>query len=463
MKYLIQSLLVLFALSILNSCKKDDEQTPGEAPKQYEGWTMIWNDEFNDRIIEKTNWSFETGDGTDYGLPAGWGNNELQLYTSSTDNAGIVTDNGLSVLAITAREDQPGEYTSAKMTTRDHFTIRFGRIEMMARMPEGQGIWSAFWMLGANRNEISWPGCGEVDIVEILGHEPAKMYSTVHYTNQDQKHGETQYPYLLNGEKFSDGYHLFRLDWTPEDLTFSMDGQQIAKIPIQEDMKEFLRDFYLILNVAVGGNWPGDPDPTTSFPQSMYVDYIRVYSKDGFQPPAAPPLDVDEETVGQVIDTAIVYTAIRDDFTELGNMSVIAYGPGEPELSASGTAINGTHSLAYDFPGGAWGGAYIELESAVDLSQYNYLKFALRKPDELVNAEIKLESATTSTSASVFLKDYSGTAMANGFVEYTIPCTDFEGLDFTEITIPFAIWNPQDINNDFVKALVLVDDVRFEM
>jgi beta-glucanase (GH16 family) len=455
-------LLIVSYFGLVISCQKDDDQPAEEGPAQYEGWQLAWNDEFDDNTINQANWTYETGDGTDYGLPSGWGNDELQIYTSSTDNSGIMTDDGLSVLAITARSDQSGGYTSAKLTTNDLFSVRFGRVEMKAKLAEGQGLWSAFWMLGDNRDQISWPGCGEIDIVEVLGHEPQKMYSTVHYTNVEHKHGETQFPYELSGSSFSDTYHLFRMDWTPESITYSVDGQSIGTIPIEDDMKEFLRSFYLVLNVAVGGNWPGDPDQTTVFPQSMYVDYIRVYAKEDFQAPEAPTLDIDEETVGQVIEPDIAYAAIRDDFTDLGNMTVVAYGPGEPELSTSDTAINGSSSLVYHFSGEGWGGAYIELEAAVDLSKYNFLKFALHKPDNLTNAEIKLESSTTSTSAAVFLKDYAGTQLSDGFVEYSIPLTDFAGLEFTGITIPFAMWNPQDSDNAFVKARVLIDDVRFE-
>jgi len=226
-------------------------------------------------------------------------------------------------------------------------------------------------------------------------------------------------------------------------------------------MKEFLRSAYLILNVAVGGNWPGETDETTLFPQTMYTDYIRVYSKDGFESPEAPVLDIAEETVGQIIEVGIADNAIQDTFTSLGGLSVIAYGPGAPDISSSATAINGDKSLVYDFSVGDWGGAYLLLDTPTDISAFNQIKFSLNKPDTFVNAEIKLEAGAT--NALVFLKDYSGIELTNGFVEYTIPLADFVGLEISGLTVPFSIWNPQDANDAFVEVTVLIDNIYFAM
>jgi hypothetical protein len=225
-------------------------------------------------------------------------------------------------------------------------------------------------------------------------------------------------------------------------------------------MKEFLRSAYVLLNVAVGGYWPGDPDASTIFPQTMYVDYIRIYSINGMEIPEPPVLNIDEETIGQVIEPNIGDNAIRDDFTVLGSLEVISYGGGgEPYITSSDTAIDGEKSLVFDFPGGNWGGAYIQLASARDLSNYSYIKFSLNKPVFLVNAEIKLESV--SSNASIFLADYTGSSVAEGFIEYTVPLDDFAGLDRTEITIPFAIWNPVNNSQNFVAGTVLIDNVYF--
>jgi len=446
---------------IFLSCNKNDENlNPDEQADVPEGYSLVWSDEFNAETINAANWQYETGDGTDYGLQAGWGNNELQLYTESATNSGIEQDGDMSVLYIRATDDGAGNYTSAKLTTQNLFSMRFGRIDIKAKMPKGQGIWPAVWALGDNIDEISWPGCGEIDIVEILGHEPGKMYSTLHYTNSENKHGEKQGVYELSGESFNDAYHVFSLNWTPENLAFSIDDELIQEMTIDDEMKEFLRSFYLALNVAVGGNWPGYPDNTTSFPQSMYVDYIRVFEKDDFEAPDAPPLDIDEETIGGNIQADIAQHAINDDFSVLGSAEVLVWGGGgEPEVSTSDLAINGDSSLVLDFPGGAWGGAYFELQTAADLSAYSHFNFSLRLPASLSNAEIKLESPAS--NAAIFLSDYTGTDVGEGFTEYSIPLSDFSGLELSEISIPFSMWNPQDTDENFVVGTVLIDNLYF--
>lgn len=448
---------LILLLGSITACNSDSNPTDEiTAP---EGYTLLWSDEFDGTEINSSNWVYETGDGTAYGLPVGWGNNEKQQYTSDSENSGIVTDEGTSVLAITAREAASG-YTSAKLTTQELVSVRFGRIDIRAKLPQGQGIWPAFWLLGENRAEINWPGCGEIDVIEMLGHEPNKMYSTVHYTNADNEHDEDQGTYTLPSGTFSDAYYVFTLDWTPESITYLLDGIQVHETVITEDMKEFLRPAYLILNIAVGGYWPGEPDETTTFPQTMYVDYVRVFTKDGLELPAAPVLDVAEETVGEIIEPTLADEAILTSFSALGNLEVLAWGGGgEPEISASETAIDGELSLSYHFPGGAWGGAYLQMETPADLSDYQVLRFSLNMPATLVNAEIKLESSAT--NAVVFLEDYAGTPVEEGFVEYEIPLADFVGLDLTKVHIPFSIWNPLNATGGFAEATVLIDGLHF--
>jgi beta-glucanase (GH16 family) len=462
MKKITIGLLMLLLFAITISCDNDTASNESEeVTTVYEGWTLEWSDEFNATEINTNNWTYELGDGTDYGLPVGWGNNEKQIYTQRSENVSIVEDGEVSALAITALEDATGGYTSAKLTTQNLFSARFGRVEVRAKMPKGQGLLPAIWMLGDNKDQISWPGCGEIDIAEVVGNEPSKFYSTLHYTSAENKHAEKQGSTVLPDGDFSDAYHIFTLDWTPESVTFSLDGQKRYMFLIENDMKEFLRSAYLILNVAVGGNWPGETDETTLFPQTMYTDYIRVYSKDGFESPEAPALDIEEETVGQIIEVGIADNAIQDTFTNLGGLSVIAYGPGAPDISSSATAINGDKSLVYDFSGGDWGGAYLLLDTPTDISAFNQIKFSLNKPDTFVNAEIKLEAGAT--NALVFLKDYSGIELTNGFVEYTIPLADFVGLELSGLTVPFSIWNPQDANDAFVEVTVLIDNIYFAM
>ena len=442
-----------------NSCSKDD-------PKQSDsidipdGYELLWHDEFHVGSVDPQKWAYETGDGTDYGLPSGWGNNELQLYTSNEENSRVGQDGDVSALIITARYHGYNQFTSAKLTTKGLFSMRFGRIDVRAKLPEGKGIWPAIWMLGDNRDIVDWPGCGEIDIMEMLGHEPDKAYATVHYVNGERRKGESQEMHISSGQSFSEAYHVFTLLWTPETLSFEVDGVKYHEVSIEEDMKEFLRSFYLVLNVAVGGYWPGYPDATTAFPQSMYVDYVRVFSKKGFTPTPPPTLNIEEETIGQVLEPNIGDNAIREGFEDLGNLEVIAYGGGgEPFIATSENAIDGELSLVFDFPGGNWGGAYLIMEQPINLSHFTHLLFSLNKPADLVDAEIKLESP--STNASVFLKNYQSTEVANGFVEYAIPLSDFQGLDLIQLKIPFAVWNPKNSSGEFVTATVLIDNVHF--
>ncbi len=455
--------LAIFSLiftTIFSCDKNNDNEEPENQISVPEGYTLVWSDEFNDESINMGDWHYETGDGTDYGLPEGWGNNELQIYTESDANSSIDTDGDISALKITALNNGPDDFTSAKLTTNEKISVRFGRIEVSAKLPQGQGIWPAIWMLGDNIDEIDWPGCGEIDIVELLGHEPQKIYTTVHYTNSGNSHHETQESYQLSNGNFSDNYHIFSIDWTPESITFSVDETTVQQVPVEDDMKEFLRSFYLVMNVAVGGNWPGYPDNTTTFPQSMYVDYVRVFEKTGFEPPAAPALDIEEESIGQNIEPGLAQHAINNVFGYLGNASIVVYGGGgEPFASASDLAINGDSSLVFEFPGDNWGGGYIELENPVNLSEFTHLKFSIHKPDNIADAEIKLESPAT--NAAIFIIDYEGADVGLGFQEYTIPLADFEGLNITEISIPFAMWNPQDPGGNFTGGTVLIDNIYF--
>lgn len=455
--------LIILPIFAFNSCsdKETETGTPSPSIEVPEGYSLVWSDEFNGSSINSSNWNYEIGDGTDYGLKAGWGNKELQLYTNDSENSGIVNDGDASSLYIKALSDGAGGFSSAKLTTNRLVSVRFGRVEVRAKMPKGQGMWPAIWMLGDNIDQIDWPGCGEMDLAEVIGNEPSKLYSTVHYTDKDNSHTEVQETYELIDGTFNDAYHVFSLDWTPEYLTFTVDGILVSQVPIEADMKEFLRSFYLVLNVAVGGNWPGSPDASTDFPQTMYVDYVRVFEKNGFEPPVAPVLNIEEETIGQDIDSNIVYYAIKNDFLSvLGDASIVVYGGGgEPSVGSSESAIDGDRSMEFDYPGDSWGGGYIELKNTVDLSSYSLVKFSLNKAAEIVNAEIKLESPTT--DFFVYLKDYSGVDVGQGFLEYSIPLGDFTGLNLSEISIPFSMWNTQDADDNFVGGTVLIDNIHF--
>ena len=455
-----------FLLLCIFGCKSDEEAVISsiEPPMEtlaIEGYSLVWNDEFDDNAINTLNWTYELGDGTAYGLPAGWGNNEIQLYTDATDNSFIEKDaDEVSALVIAVTEDSPGNYLSGKLTTQGLQSFRYGKIDARIKLPTGQGMWPAFWMLGENRPEIDWPGCGEIDIVELVGNAPNVAHANVHYTDGENNYKNDEgSPQMLN-ETFDLNYHNFGIDWTPTEITFSLDGTVYKTTTIAEDMKEFQRSFYLILNVAVGGPWAGNPDETTTFPQKMYVDYIRYYSKDGFTPPDAPALNIEEETVGTFTPPSLAQEAFNSTLSQFPDVALNIFGAGgEPDISASDMVVEGDSALLFSFPGSNWGGGWFEMSTALDFSAYasGNLVFSLQKPANLSNAEIKLEAVTN--SASVFLTNYTPIAVDNGYVEYTIPLADFEGLDFTEIRIPFALWNPVDADGAFIPFDVLVDNI----
>jgi beta-glucanase (GH16 family) len=235
---------------------------------------LVWAEEFNYTGLPDPNiWNMETGGG-------GWGNNELQYYTETENNAYV--DNG--VLTITAREEQVGDrdYTSARITTQGKFDFKYGKIEARIKLPYGQGLWPAFWMLGANINTVGWPACGEIDIMELVGGSPDgdnTCHATIHWDN-DGEHAQYGLPYTLPNGIFADDFHVFTVEWDAQEIRAYVDNVEYYVADITpEALSEFQNNFFIILNVAVGGNWPGPPDGTTEFPQTMQVDYVRVFQE----------------------------------------------------------------------------------------------------------------------------------------------------------------------------------------
>jgi len=239
-------------------------------PEQYPSMNLKWSDEFNGNELNTSNWTYEIGNGCNQGI-CGWGNNELEDYTDTEANSKV--EDGK--LTITARKDG-GDFTSARMKTEDKVEIQFGRIDVRAKLPKGQGIWPAIWMLGANIEQVGWPASGEIDIMELVGHEPGIVHGTVHYDENGHK-SSTGMKGLSNGT-FSDQFHVFTIIWENDQIRWYVDNQQFKSFSASSvNSYPFNAPFFFIMNVAVGGNWPGPPDETTEFPQEMVVDYIRVF------------------------------------------------------------------------------------------------------------------------------------------------------------------------------------------
>jgi len=278
--------------------------------------TPIWQDEFARPLgsgPDPRNWAHDLGD-------HGWGNAELQRYTDSRENAFVIADPEATdgrALVIRAVRDGEGGYTSARIKTQTKFAIQFGRIEARLKLPKGQGVWAAFWTLGETIETRGWPECGEIDIMEALGHEPDKVYGTIHGpghsggdnqttahyrigkfdtvsdSDRDSPRGDLQngvgnadaFPVAEAAADFSTGYHVFAVEWQPGRIEWFVDGECYHSLTL-EDLPEGAKwvfddtPQFILLNLAVGGHWPGYPDTTTEFPQDYRIDYVRVYALD---------------------------------------------------------------------------------------------------------------------------------------------------------------------------------------
>ena len=245
-------------------------------------WNLAWSDEFegpSGSPVDLAKWSFDIGGN-------GWGNNELETYTNRTANAEL-QGGALVIKALketfTGPDNKTRNYTSARLLTRNKFTQTYGRFEARIKVAYGQGIWPAFWMLGDDLDTAGWPNCGEIDIMENIGREPSIVHGTIHGPGYSGANGVTASYALPPSQKFSDDYHTFAVEWEPSVMRFYVDGL-LYKTRTPADLPAgkawvFNHPFFLILNVAVGGGFPGDPDATTVFPQLMKVDYVRVYQR----------------------------------------------------------------------------------------------------------------------------------------------------------------------------------------
>jgi len=245
-------------------------------------WVQVWSDEFEGPAgtrVDTTKWVYDTGDGCPGNC--GWGNNEREFYTSDTAN---IAQNGLGQLAITARVATDGihcyygtcHYKSAKITTRGKMLVAPGRVEARIKLAAGQGLWPAFWLLGNNIGTVGWPTCGEMDIMENKGSQPTITSSAVHGPGYS---GNT--PFAHSYAPITSDYHIYAVEWDTQSIRYFVDGTQ-HYIVTQTDVRRygnwvFDQFFFVILNLAVGGNFDGNPQSDTIFPATMLIDYVRVY------------------------------------------------------------------------------------------------------------------------------------------------------------------------------------------
>ena len=242
-------------------------------PASYPGYQLAWSDEFNGNSLNGRDWNYEQGNNN------GWGNHELENYTNRTQNVFVSAGH----LVIEARQENFGgsNYTSARITTQNKRSFTFGRIDIRAKLPVSKGMWPALWMLGSNISGVGWPGCGETDIMELVGSAPGRVVGSMHWQQAGGAEGTYNNNYdLSSGQDFSQQFHVFSIIWQSDSLRFLVDDHVYVSgglANVASGNYPFNSPFFFIFNVAVGGDWPGAPDGTTSFPQRMFVDYVRVF------------------------------------------------------------------------------------------------------------------------------------------------------------------------------------------
>ncbi|MCU0442082.1 MAG: glycoside hydrolase family 16 protein [Bacteroidia bacterium] len=267
MKHINKITLMAIAVTVFVSCEVEPVQT---LPKR--NFELVWSDEFEGDSGIAPNaekWTYDLGTGQN-----GWGNNELQTYTNNAQNVSL---DGKGNLLITARKTGSG-YTSARIKTQGIFTQQYGKIEARIKTPTGAGMWPAFWMLGNNITSVSWPQCGEIDIMEQKGKFSNITYGTIH--GPGYSGGEAiSTPYALQNSRFDTDFYVYAVEWNESQIDFFVNGYLYRRITPSEVKGEwvFNQPFFMILNVAVGGNFGGPPNDNTPFPGTMSIDYVRVY------------------------------------------------------------------------------------------------------------------------------------------------------------------------------------------
>lgn len=273
---LLNILIIALTFITFTSCETLEAQ---KMEVNSQNWKLIWADEFNGTELDKTKWKFDIGNNN------GWGNNELQYYT---DGKNIFFENGMLVIEARREDIKSGgrtyNYTSTRIKTENLFEVQYGKIEARIKVPQGKGLWPAFWMLGSNFRYVGWPLCGEIDIMEFLGHDKWTVYGTVHGPKYSGSQGISR-AFRLDATKdkpFTQEFYIFGILWNENEIVWYVNDKiyhRVTKESLEKQGKAWVFDqpFFIILNLAVGGNWPGYPDFETPFPAHMYIDYVRVY------------------------------------------------------------------------------------------------------------------------------------------------------------------------------------------
>ena len=339
-KRIVSSILAISMVISLAACdaKPTETAAPAEPDEPaatgtpaLEGYNLLWSDEFDGTALDESKWNRETRE-------PGWTNNELQEYTSSDENI-FVRDGSLVLKAIKTEKDGNAYYTSGKVQGWNKTDFQYGKVVVSAKVPEGQGLWPAIWMMPNNESKYGqWPKCGEIDIMESLGNDTTISYSTIHY---GEPHAEQQGTIIREGdERFSAKFHEYSVEWEPGEMRFYTDGELVltcndwfTAVEGGDDKPypaPFDQPFYIQLNLAVGGNWPGNPDATTDFSKAEFlIDYVRVYQKSEYDTNVTKPPMVFREALpdGNFIRNGDF--SVAEDLTDDVDWKFLLFSDGE--------------------------------------------------------------------------------------------------------------------------------------
>lgn len=427
-------------------------QTPTPAPTlDYSNYKLKWEDQFDGTALNRDDWNVELHD-------PGWVNNELQAYVDSDKNIYIEDGNLVLKPVETKNADGTVSYTSGRVNTQNKHDFKYGIMEARAKVPAGQGFLPAFWMMPTNENLYGqWPRCGEIDIMEVLGNKTDTSYGTIHYGNP---HSESQGKYTLNRGNFVDEYHTFSVEWEPGKINWYVDGKLIHSendwYSVTEGQGEitypapFDQPFYIILNLAVGGNWPGNPDATTDIEKAAYkIDYVKVYQKDSYNEDVEKPIkDVvlrDPDAEGNYINNGSF--ADNEDLTDTKNWQFLTTLGGDAtaeiknkeiyiQTKNAGTADYSVQLVQPELPLKKGGIYKVSFDAYADAART--MKVDVSAPDRgykryLVDTAVDLKTEKQTYTYEFTMTDKDD---ANGRLEYNLGNTDSTaGLHISNVSV----------------------------
>ncbi len=439
-------------------------------------YSLVWSDEFDGNSLSADNWSIETGYGGNYG----WGNDEWQLYTNSSDNISVASGN----LQINARCVSPpacgkrnGTITSGRINSLNKFSFKYGKVEARLKPPVGKGAWPAFWMLGKNFPGVGWPRSGEIDVMEMNNRysDEFTTHFTMHWCDDTLNstnpcaYGPGSTYNSQSRQDFSaslgDDFHVFSAEWTADGIVGKIDDIAYFNLSINPvTMEEFLEEFFIILNVAIGGTLGGEPDASTPWPQTMLVDYVRVYQVDGGNGTytvgitLTPEMGIYSESH---TESELPYSGIINGADFGGNVT------NTNEASVAVTPLDGSVVLAADFinTSKSYGGFIFNFTTGRDISDYQTLNFSIDTSamTNFADLTIQIENPGGAQPApKVSLSSYTPMTSGN-WARYEIPLSDFLGqavtLDLSNV-LYLGFWNARTAGGQLLFGKLYFDDIH---